>query len=111
MRFKLAAKKTISIFFILFLFLFSNNIVANEENNWHGDINPIEETDWNISKAKHLLERAGFGGSPKEVELLFTLGVNKAVEHLVYYENISVSHMSKFDESDIHDPGLINFLP
>jgi len=96
---------------ILFLILISINVHAKESVNWYGDIQPISNQDWNLSKAKHLLERAGFGGTPDEVEFIFKLGLSKAVKHLVYYENISVSNMPQFDESNIHDPGLINFPP
>ena len=101
----------INIYLLLFLFFFSKNILASEKDYWYDSIKPLENQDWDLSKAKHLLERAGFGGTPEEVEFLFRLGLPKAVEHLVYYENISVIHMPEFDESDIHDPGLINFPP
>ena len=102
-------KIKLSLFF--FLFLFSFNISAKENPDWYGNIEPITSQDWDINKAKHLLERAGFGGTPEEIKFLYNLGLSKAIEHLVYYENISVSEMPKFDESDIHDPGLINFPP
>ena len=101
----------INIYLLLFLLFFSKNILASEKDYWHDSLKPLENQDWDLSKAKHLLERAGFGGTPEEVEFLFRLGLPKAVEHLVYYENISVIHMPEFDESDIHDPGLINFPP
>jgi len=101
----------INIYLLFFLLFFSKNILASEQDYWYGSIKPLENQNWDLSKAKHLLERAGFGGTPEEVEFLFRLGLPKAVEHLVYYENISVAHMPEFDESDIHDPGLINFPP
>ena len=103
--------RKIKLFILVFLFLFSFNISAKENSNWYGNIEPITSQDWDINKAKHLLERAGFGGTPEEIKFLYNLGLSKAIEHLVYYENISVSEMPKFDESDIHDPGLINFPP
>ena len=103
--------RKIKLFILVFLFLFSFNISAKENPNWYGNIEPITSQDWDINKAKHLLERAGFGGTPEEIKFLYSLGLSKAIEHLVYYENISVSEMPKFDESDIHDPGLINFPP
>ena len=103
--------RKIKLFILVFLFLFSFNISAKENPNWYGNIEPITSQDWDINKAKHLLERAGFGGTPEEIKFLYNLGLSKAIEHLVYYENISVSEMPKFDESDIHDPGLINFPP
>jgi uncharacterized protein (DUF1800 family) len=43
---------------------------------------------WNFSTAAHLLNRAGFGGTPAEIEHLQHLGPEKAVAFLVDYENI-----------------------
>src|SRR5215472_981741 len=43
---------------------------------------------WNYSMAAHLLNRAGFGGSPAEVKKLNDLGPDKAVDFLVDYESI-----------------------
>ena len=38
---------------------------------------------WTMGEAAHLLKRAGFGGSPSEIETLHALGRKKAVESLV----------------------------
>jgi len=38
---------------------------------------------WSPNCAAHLLNRAGFGGSPEEIQRLFSLGLNKAVESLL----------------------------
>ncbi len=111
MEFIASNTKRINLFILLYLLLFPLNVYANESLNWYGDIKPISNKDWDISKAKHLLERAGFGGTPEDVKFLYKLGLSKAVEHLVYYENISVNNLPEFDESNIHDPGLINFPP
>jgi uncharacterized protein (DUF1800 family) len=43
---------------------------------------------WNYSTAAHLLNRAGFGGTPKEIERLASLGMEGAVASLVNYESI-----------------------
>ena len=111
MKFKLSNVAKINLFLLLFSLLFCFKVLAKDNLNWYGDSNSISNNDWDLSKAKHLLERAGFGGTPEQVELLFNLGLSKAVEHLVHYENISIDNMPEFDESDIHDPGLINFPP
>ena len=34
---------------------------------WAGDLTPIAATDWNVARAAHLLERAGFGATPEEI--------------------------------------------
>ena len=99
------------IFIIIFASFFSFATNTKENENWYGNINAISNDDWTLLTATHLLERAGFGGTPEEINFIFKLGSEKAVEHLVNYENISTNHMQDFDESDIHDPGLINFPP
>src|SRR5208337_2923806 len=43
---------------------------------------------WNFETAAHLLNRAGFGGPPAEIERLAGLGLEKAVAHFVEYESI-----------------------
>ena len=37
---------------------------------WQNDLTPIAPTDWNYDFAAHLLERAGFGGTPDEIQAL-----------------------------------------
>ena len=43
---------------------------------------------WNYATAAHLLNRAGFGGTPNEVEQLQNLGLNAAVSSLVDFERV-----------------------
>lgn len=43
---------------------------------------------WNFATAAHLLNRAGFGGTPAEIEKLASLGHAQAVQELVDYEKI-----------------------
>lgn len=43
---------------------------------------------WNFTTAAHLLNRAGFGGPPKEIDHLASLGMKEAVSYLVDYEKI-----------------------
>jgi uncharacterized protein (DUF1800 family) len=43
---------------------------------------------WNFTSAAHLLNRAGFGGPPAEIEKLTALGLEKAVSRLVDYDEI-----------------------
>ena len=104
--------------FVFIFFLNPNSTLAEAAEtdkvanyNWISNLEPISESDWDIKKAKHLLERAGFGGTPEEIERIFSLGPQGAVNHLVNYENISDEFLKKFDESNIHDPGLVNFPP
>ncbi len=46
----------------------------------------ISRSHWNFETAAHLLNRAGFGGTPKEIEELAKLGPEKAVSKLVDFE-------------------------
>jgi hypothetical protein len=108
--------KNINIFKILMLisilfFSVPFHVLAIETNDWKSNTDPISQEDWTISKASHLIGRAGFGGTPEEIEYIFKLGPIKAVEYLVNYEKISTIHLLEFEESDIHDPALINFPP
>ncbi|MCI0541645.1 MAG: DUF1800 family protein [Verrucomicrobiales bacterium] len=50
-----------------------------------GGLKPLAPDQWNYAKARHLLVRAGFGGSPQEVEKLCAMGLYKAVDHLVEF--------------------------
>ena len=51
-------------------------------------LKPIGKENWNFTTAAHLLNRAGFGGTPAEIEHLLSLGPEQAVSHLVDYEKI-----------------------
>jgi hypothetical protein len=48
-------------------------------------LEPLSPSDWNYAAARHLMVRAGFGGTPQEVEQLCSLGLYKAVDHLVEF--------------------------
>lgn len=41
---------------------------------------PFPENQWDRIKAAHLLNRAGFGGTPAEIDRLLAMGLRKAVE-------------------------------
>jgi uncharacterized protein (DUF1800 family) len=48
----------------------------------------IASGQWDYSMAAHLLNRAGFGGTPADVKKLDDLGLDGAVDYLVDYEKI-----------------------
>ncbi|MBM3999272.1 MAG: DUF1800 domain-containing protein [Planctomycetes bacterium] len=48
-----------------------------------GGLEPLPEDQWDRAKARHLLVRAGFGGTPAEVDQLHKMGLHGAVDHLV----------------------------
>src|SRR6266545_1718669 len=51
-------------------------------------LQPLPPEKWNFTTAAHLLNRAGFGGTPGEIERLVEMGPEKAVSQLVDYEQV-----------------------
>jgi hypothetical protein len=51
-----------------------------------GGLKPLSPKNWDYAKARHLMVRAGFGGSPQEVERLCKMGLYDAVDYLVDFE-------------------------
>ena len=51
-------------------------------------LTPLSASTWDYAKAAHLLNRAGFGGTPDEIQKLVSLGHEGAVSHLIDYEKI-----------------------
>jgi uncharacterized protein (DUF1800 family) len=43
-------------------------------------LNPLQARQWDLQKAAHLLNRAGFGGTPDEIKAFYELGLDKAVQ-------------------------------
>jgi hypothetical protein len=78
---------------------------------WQNDLTPIGNADWNYDFAAHLLERAGFGGTPAEIEVLARMTPAQAVARLVRFEGADAVHLPPFDHSGVHDPGLEPFPP
>jgi hypothetical protein len=78
---------------------------------WQNDLTAIAPADWNYEFAAHLLERAGFGGTPEEIQSLAKITPAQAVARLVRFEGASTSHLPPFDPSGIRDPGLEPFPP
>lgn len=48
---------------------------------------PLQRQQWDLQKAAHLLNRAGFGGPPGTIEALYTLGFQSAVESLLDFKD------------------------
>ena len=51
-------------------------------------LKPLSSDQWDYAKAAHLLNRAGFGGPPSEIQNLADIGPDKAVSLLLDYEKI-----------------------
>ena len=78
---------------------------------WQNDLTPIGAADWNSDLAAHLLERAGFGGTPQEIAALAKMKPAQAIARLVRFEGTDTSQLPPFEESGVHDPGLEPFPP
>ncbi len=77
--------------------------------SWTGDLTRITAQEWSRDRAAHLLERAGFGGLPQEVDSLAVMTPAAAVRHLIHYQDVDNSHLLPFDESGVFDPTLDPF--
>ncbi len=101
----------------LALFLAGPSVSANNPDwspgpeSWKGDLTPITAADWSYDRAAHLLERAGFGGTPEDIEKLANMTPDEAVRSLVYYDHISNDHLLPFEHSGLWDETLMHFPP
>ena len=80
----------------------------NNAKLWSNDLSPLPASEWNADRAKHLLERAGFGGTPQEVERLARMTPAQAVKSLVRYQH-TPDKFTPFQDSGSHDAGLEPF--
>jgi uncharacterized protein (DUF1800 family) len=51
-------------------------------------LQPLNPRDFDFWKARHLLNRAGFGGTPAQVAALASMGLKDAVAYIVNYQDI-----------------------
>ena len=75
--------------------------------SWAGDLSPIEAADWSYARAAHLFERAGFGGTPEQIDELATMTPEQAVARLVDYEAIDDSALPPFIESGVFPEAML----
>src|SRR5579859_2353121 len=76
--------------------------------SWVGDLAPIGAGDWSYDRAAHLLERAGFGGTPEEIRALAALTPQEAVRRLVRYQNVKDVDLAPFAETGIYPSPTFN---
>ena len=101
----LKALRSVTALGVLVL-LASSASIAQED-----DLSPLPESQWNYETADHLLERAGFGGTPSQIEALAALSPSAAVSSLVHFDAANNSDLQAFEHSGVHDPGLEPFPP
>ncbi len=80
-------------------------------SNWTGDLSPLPAEDWSRERAAHLLDRAGFGGTPAQIEALARLSPRQAVRQLVYFEGAADGDLPAFDHSGVWQPGIDELPP
>ena len=78
---------------------------------WQGDLTPITAADWNYDRAAHLLSRAGFGGTPEDIQRLADMTPEEAVRSLVEFGDIPNDHLEPFEHSGFWDESLADFPP
>ena len=79
--------------------------------SWQADLTPITAADWSYDRAEHLLGRAGFSGTPEEIQRLADMTPEQAVRSLVYHDGISNDHLQPFVHSGFWDETLVRFPP
>ena len=80
--------------------------LAASPTDWVDDLSPIGAADWGRALARHLLSRAGFGGTPDEIDRLTAMTPDAAVRWLVDYEMAENGHLAPFEPSGVYDPSL-----
>ena len=99
----------------LTLTLTSHALSANSNDwspgpaSWKGDLTSITVADWSYDRAEHLLGRAGFSGSPEEIQKLATLTPEEVVRLLVDYDGTPNDHLQPFEHSGFWDESLKDF--
>ena len=56
----------------------------------------MASASWDRKRAAHLYRRAGFGGTPEELDRAVSLGREGAVSHLVDYDAISTADLDAY---------------
>ena len=73
------------------------------------DLRPIDEAQWNAKRAAHLLERAGFGATPRDIERSLAVGARATVARLVRPQGVADPGAVAFEPSGIPDAGIDPF--
>jgi len=61
---------------------------------------PYDVSQWDVFQAAHLLNRAGFGGSPAQIEAFYRLGFEQALNRLLSYQ----AEKQSFPLPEYHEP-------
>ena len=80
-----------------------------ERVEWVDDLRPIIAADWTRERAAHLLRRAGFGATPKDIQQSLALGPRAAVTALVRPQAGDDPAVGPFQPSGIPEAGIDPF--
>lgn len=81
------------------------------DRDLHDDLRPWEPADgeaFDAVRAGHLLNRAGFGGLPQEIEAVQELGVARAVDALLDFPDAPAAELSR---GDVPDDSMLADVP
>lgn len=79
---------------------------ARKKQVANDSLSAIRDSDFGYSEARHLLLRAGFGGTDEQIRTLARWGAEKSVDHLINYESIPAAS----DSADAFDHGIMKPL-
>lgn len=96
-----APGSTLSLLLLL-LFSFTNTGMAATVDS----LEPLPASEWSYDHAAHLLERAGFGGTPEEITRFAAMTPEAAVDLIVNYEQIADT-LPPFEHSGIWDEAML----
>ena len=67
-------------------------------------LRPLSKGEFDYWQAHHLLNRAGFGGTPSQVRALANMGLDAAVEYIVDYGDVKTKPVAsnRFDANIMH---------
>ena len=80
-------------------------------DGWERDLSSIGPSDWTPERARHLLDRAGFGGPPEEVARLAAMSPEAAVAWFIDFKTNDDGNLPSFEHSGIYDSSLTPFPP
>ncbi|MBM3998574.1 MAG: DUF1800 family protein [Planctomycetes bacterium] len=60
----------------------------------YGGLKPLDPAAWDMAKARHLMVRAGFGGTQEEVAKLHAMGLHGAVRHMVHFKDLPAADVA-----------------
>ena len=73
-------------------------------------IDPLNPNEFDERKAQHLLQRAGFGGTEQQFKTLAEMGLEKAVDYIVEFQDLPNNSPVELDAFD-KELSLENLYP